>query len=201
VKANPSLEERIMVWKLTYARNCLLQCKEFLTELETGKSLSKVAIRALSTAAIVTYGQPFTPWYFNQNSRIIPLEKVSPPKNYEASHDELIELRHKVIAHIDGSDGDFIKSNDVHLLKDSSGFSLPPRQLARFPSRLSNDAKELCDFYVRHCDREVDILIQKYRGILSDLEVGTYKLVLDPSADWLKPLYLTAPVTGGLLDR
>jgi hypothetical protein len=192
---NPSEQERIAIWKWAYARDCLLNCSSFLDELAAENNYPDKVIRALNDAAIVSYGQPFTSWEVSPKISGVrakisnkPLAQIAPPDELKTAHDQLIELRHKVVAHKDAIGGNFGKVSPVHILRDSTGFDVAPIQLARLHRPLIDKAKQLCTFYINHCASELSPIIKKYKDSIFARDVGKYELVLDPSADWLKPL-------------
>ena len=192
----PSEQERIAIWKWAYTRGCLLNCSSFLDELVAANNYPHTVIRALNDAAIVSYGQPFTNWDVlpkipgerAKKISIKPLDQIAPPDVLKIAHDQLLELRHKVVAHKDATGGDFEKVSLVHILRDQTGFNVAPIQLARLHRPLIDKAKQLCTFYINHCASELSPIIEKYKDSIFARDVGKYELVLDPSADWLKPL-------------
>ena len=192
---NPSEQERIAIWKWAYTRGCLLNCSSFLDELVAANNYPHTVIRALNDAAIVSYGQPFTNWDVlpkipgeRAKISIKPLDQIAPPDVLKIAHDQLLELRHKVVAHKDGVVGQFGKTNVVHILRDAKGFNVPTIQLATLHPSLVVNAKQLCAFYIAHCEHQLNIIIGKYKDSIFALDVGTYELILDPSDDWLKLL-------------
>ena len=191
----PSNEERITIWKFAYARNCLLKCRCFLDQLESQNKYPSGVISALTDAALISYGNPFTNWNIlpqipGGQKKIAdkPLAQINPPTNLKNAHDQLIYLRDKVVAHTDGVVGQFGKTNVVHILRDAEGFDVPTIQLATLHPSLVVNAKQLCAFYIAHCEHELNIIIGKYKDSIFALDVGTYELILDPSDDWLKLL-------------
>ena len=58
-------------------------------------------IQALVYAAVVAYCRPFTKSQVKTDERVVPLGGVLPPSHLANAHNNLINLRNKVIGHKD----------------------------------------------------------------------------------------------------
>jgi hypothetical protein len=92
----PSKEERISFWQHSYARASFTEAKiecEFL--LSTNPPPHFTLRRALSVAIVTLYARPF------KQRKAVRLSEDIVPVEFRATHDDLIEIRDKSIAHRD----------------------------------------------------------------------------------------------------
>lgn len=92
----PSKAERISFWQHSYARASFTEARiecEFL--LRTNPPLNSTLRRALSIAIVTLYSRPF------KQRKLVRLSEDIVPAEFRATHDGVIAIRDKSIAHRD----------------------------------------------------------------------------------------------------
>src|SRR5262249_38074239 len=94
--STPNKAERITFWQHAYARASFVEarinCKWLL---ETDPPPNSNFRRAVSIAVVTLYSRPF------KQRKAVRLSENSVPREFRESHDEIIEIRDKSIAHRD----------------------------------------------------------------------------------------------------
>src|SRR5438045_1384958 len=97
----PTLEERKSIWLWCYASESfdkVIKACDFLSG--TPPAISKSTVEVLVSGIIVTYAKPFT---HGRGVGKLEATKVV-PLAFKKTHELLMDLRHKTIAHLDGED-------------------------------------------------------------------------------------------------
>jgi hypothetical protein len=92
----PTKAERIEYWLCAYARSSFIQTRQFLELLLKENPAYQSPLRtALTMAVVVGYARPF-----KQREPVKFSDTIIPPE-YKGVHDEVIEIRDKIISHRD----------------------------------------------------------------------------------------------------
>lgn len=169
----PTREERIEFWKHAYARASFIDARIFCEQiLETRLPLNNPIRKALSIAALTTYGRPFK----QRNAVRLPENII--PAEHQAAHLGLIEMRDKVIAHrdLDGPEADWGFVNQLEILV---GGELVIR--TQSPVMLDGKAQEmfpLLDWLITAMNENVNAFVRTYLGSVATQE-GVHVLRMD----------------------
>jgi hypothetical protein len=114
--SSPTLQERKEFWLRCFADECFQNAKatcDFL--LKHGNTVDGTIAKVLASGFVVTYGKPFTTCH-----GVGKLDETIIPKQFKTTHAKLMELRHKMVAHIDAlnfqsDDKNFGNINQVRL--------------------------------------------------------------------------------------
>lgn len=176
----PTLKDRQDLWLWTYANHCFTQvvaaCNFFLSPPAT--PVPKAIHRLVIAGAIATYGKPFTHW-----KGVGRLDESIVPRVHMSIHQELMDLRHMLIAHVDAErfqadDPTFGNINQVRLSMTKEHHEIMVTDVAvEFPR--PDKAKQLSEYLESE-------MLQKMRGFAeayiadSCLPSGEYRLNIDP---------------------
>ncbi len=180
----PTQDERLELWKFAYARASFVDADMFLDELFAANlPLGHPVRKAISIAVTTAYARPF-----KQRSTVRLSEDVVPAPHKE-THESIIEIRDKSIAHrdVDGPIADFGLLNQVRFaIRDSAVYvdtisPILPDDKARQVQAL---VKELIPKMQYHVNK---YLKRFFTG--SGTVDGTYEMSLEPSPEkWLRKL-------------
>jgi hypothetical protein len=112
----PSQANRISFWQHSYARSSFVEARvECELLLKTNPPLNSTLRRALSIAIVTLYSRPF-----KQRKAVRLSDDIVPPE-FRTTHDEIIEIRDKSIAHrdLDGPAADWGFISQVRVLIES----------------------------------------------------------------------------------
>ena len=71
---------------------------------------------------------------------------------------------------------------------DHDDFDLSTGMIGEMPPETKHALRELCDYFVNHCNGHLSRLMKIYRSELMKNPSGEYELVIsEPPADWLIP--------------
>jgi hypothetical protein len=77
----------------------------------------------------------------------------------------------------------------VHI--NSKGFNLHTTIIGEMESPMRNALKELCVYFVAHCEENLRPLTQRYFSQVMSHPPGVYELVIsEPPDDWIRPFQL-----------
>lgn len=115
----PSVDQRIDLWRYAYSRTSLQEAKataEMLIDRQDRVTLDERI--ALLTALVVMYARPFTKAQVTPTTRLVPLHDAPIPAEHTELHHTFLEMRDKVFGHKDatGPQMDTGVLNEVHLL-------------------------------------------------------------------------------------
>jgi len=92
----PTKAERIEFWKYSYARSSFVHADQFARRVFSNSPVLEHTLRdAINFGIVTAYGRPF------KQRPEVRLSGDIVPKQHRAVHDELIEMRDKVVAHRD----------------------------------------------------------------------------------------------------
>jgi hypothetical protein len=183
----PTFEDLKAIWLLCHSRAAFIDARRWLDEMETARNDSHN--EALVYAAVVAYCRPFTKSQVTQKQRVIPLDGVLPPQHLADAHENLLLLRDKIIGHRDAvpTEGYSRSANPLLLDRFDSTYRLNTSRLGEMLPEQRKAAKELCAYFVTHCETRLSAVTRKYRGELLRYPEGEYELLLtEPPDDWIK---------------
>jgi hypothetical protein len=99
-----------------------------------------------------------------------------------------LDFRHKVIGHTDATPakGHAESANVVLFIQDVSGYDLHTSPPIYMDVTLRKQLKELCAYFLIHCERKLRPLMQKYLPDVMSRPQDVYELVVsEPPDDWL----------------
>ena len=185
----PSLEELQKFWLLAYSRSSLIDARAFLKALDAARPRS-LQSRAIIDAAVVSYARPFTKFQLTRELRVVPLANVPPPTHLAEFHQDALDLRNKMIGHKDATPAPRhgTTPNIVLVQIDSEGFDVHTIIISEMESTTRNALKELCAYYINHCEENLRPLTRGYFSEVMNHSPGKYELVMSkPPDDWIKP--------------
>ena len=183
----PTFEDLKAIWLLCYSRSAFNEASGWLQEMETVQDPGHY--EALVYAAAVAYSRPFTKSQVTPDKRVIPLDGVSPPSHLVIAHENLLDLRDKVIGHKDAvpTKGYSGTPNMILLDRIGSRFELNTTRLGEMAAEQRKAAEELCSYFVRHCEAKLRPLTQKYYPELIRYPEGVYELLIsEPPNEWIR---------------
>ena len=180
----PTRNERLELWKFAYARASFIDADMFLDELFTSRlPLEHPGRKAISVAVTTAYARPF-----KQRPPVRLSEDLVPPRHKD-THDSIIEIRDKSVAHrdVDGPIADFGLLNQVRFaVRDSTVFvdTISPI----LPDDKARQVQALVKELIPKMQYHVNKYIKKFfTG--SGTSDGMYEMSLEPSPDrWLRRL-------------
>ena len=178
--AEPTLEENKTYWKWAFASICFRAINSTLKHLKKNPSPDEDFGHVIVAGIIATYAKPFTKCHGvgNLDHRIIPQEHIK-------THNTIMELRHKVIAHLDAlnfqaDDPTFGNINRVIIIKAKTGecdFSV----LLPSTNFIGNlPIQDLCSKLLLKADYHLRRFELKYT-YKPELRPGKYLLNIDPN--------------------
>jgi hypothetical protein len=177
----PSQAERIAFWEHSYARASFVQARLYLELLlSADPPLDSLFRRALTISILAVYCRPF-----KQRSKV-RLSEDTVPSEHRKTHDIMIELRDKVVAHrdLDGpvTEWGFVSQLQVNLRSQSLTVdTISPTM----PNEKARETLPLIDHLIAEMDRKVDAFFAKYLTQLPP-DDASYVVSLDESpTDWL----------------
>jgi hypothetical protein len=169
----------------------LLDAANFLGELDT-VAPGSFRYRALVDAAVVAYARPFTTCFLPpKRERITPLAGIPPPQHLARFHEDALIMRDTFIGHKDATPAKGYTATpnivQVGILPDND-FSLDATMLGEMLPDMKNALRELCSYFIRHCETNLSQLRTRYLSEFMKYPPGQYELVISkPPADWLIP--------------
>jgi hypothetical protein len=195
----PTVDDLQSIWLFTYSRSSLLDAANFLAELdkvppeslELGKvTPESLRYRALVEAAVVSYGRPFTTCFLPPKKKVVPLKDVPPPQHLAEFHDNALMLRDTMVGHKDATPakGYTASPNIVVVRIYPDDFSLNATMLGQMEPAMKNALRELCAYFVKHCETNLSRLRKIHLSEVMKNPVGQYELVIsEPPSAWLIP--------------
>ncbi len=138
---------------------------------------------------VVAYARPFTKSQITSDIRLIPLKDVHPPSKLASTHRMVLELRDKVFGHKDAvpSKAHTTTPNIVLIRRMPSDFQFHAVIVDEILPSLLLEIKELCSFFVTHCESRLAPFIDRYRAEIMQHPEGFYELVIgEPRQQWLR---------------
>jgi hypothetical protein len=185
----PTIEELQTFWLLAYSRTSLLDARAFLNAMDTVKPKS-IELRAMIDAAVVAYARPFNKFQVTRERRVAPLADIPPPTHLAEFHQDALDLRDKMIGHKDATPArrHTTTPNVVLVHINSKGFNLHTTIIGEMETPMRNALKELCDYFVGHCEKNLRPLTRGYFSEVMRHPPGVYEMVIsEPPDDWLRP--------------
>jgi hypothetical protein len=175
----PTWEERLAFWRDCYALSAFRDVHDYIPRWQGRDPRDICFRRAFETAILVSYASPF------KQHRKVRLKEVIIPAEFKATHDEVIALRDKVIAHRDPhgpTTGGWGITNDVRLGRDEGGLTietLPPGMSDQVMASL----KGLIDYLIPLLERRTEAFRMQVYPLIG---AGWFKVSLsETSWEWL----------------
>ena len=175
----PTKTERIAFWKHSNARSSFVQADQFARRLfRDSPSLDRTLRDAVTFGIITAYGRPF------KQRLEVRLSRDVVPEQHQVLHDDLIEMRDKVVAHrdLDGPEADWGFVSQVQIV--SYGSEVEINTLSPIiPSEMAEEISPLCVMLVNS-------MAEKMKPFLSYLRppptAGHYTVDLaEKPTEWL----------------
>jgi hypothetical protein len=185
----PTIEELQTFWLLVYSRASLLEANALLKAMEIAKPES-IELRAIIDAAVIAYARPFNKFQVTRERRVAPLADISPPTHLAEFHQDALDLRNKLIGHKDATPAQrhTTTPNVVLVHINSKGFNLHTTIIGEMETPMRNALKELCAYFVKHCEKNLRPLTKGYFSEVMKHSPGVYEFVIsEPPADWIRP--------------
>lgn len=157
--------------------------------MDSGKPES-VELRALIDAAFVAYARPFSKCKVPHGPRVAPLKDVPAPVSLAYFHKSALIARNTMVGHKDATpaEGYTATPNVVLVDVDSDNFAVNCVMIGEMKDSLRHALKELCDYFVKHCERELSLWKKSYGCEVMKNPPNKYELVIsDPPHDWIVP--------------
>lgn len=159
----PPIADLKRMWLYAYSRSSLIQADQWVLDLHVTDSQSS-AHRALVNAVVVAYARPFTKSQISKTEWIVPLDGVLSPPRLARSHRDLLNLRNKVIGHVDAlpAVGHGETPNKLLIVRDATGFNLHTVMTADMTTEERQNVRALCHHFISHCDAQLNAFVQRY---------------------------------------
>lgn len=177
----PPQAERIAFWRDSYARSSFVHATEFVRAMLRNKlGLYSIERDAFTIAIIGAYGRPF------KQRKSIRLSEDLIPAEHRETHDSLIEMRDKVVAHrdLDGPVADWGFISDLHI-------SVKSRQLElntispKITDDFAHKILPLTSYLIGVLDKRINAFVGPNLGRIFRND-GTYVVSLEENPqEWL----------------
>ncbi len=178
----PSQDDRIEIWRYTYARSSLVEAREAANLLATHPEFPNEIKQAIVYQIVISYARPFTKSQVTDSKRITPLAGEVVPAEFRQLHDEYLQMRDRTIGHKDAVAFPAAPLNKVIVLVDDTGFELQTVSAFTMLDTGLQQTISLCDRLIEHCVSKVQAYCHHFDGIAK----GTYLLRTDGNpTEWL----------------
>lgn len=179
----PSHQDRIEIWRYTYARSSLIEAREAAKLLIAHPEFPDEIKEAIVYQIVIAYARPFTKSQVTDFKRIVPLAIDVVPAEFQPLHDEYLQMRNRTIGHRDAVAFPSAPLNKVIVHVDNAGF-VELHTVSPF-TMLDSGLQQtllLCDHLIKHCVLKVGDYCHHFVGVAP----GTYVLSIDENpAEWL----------------
>jgi hypothetical protein len=185
----PTSAELTDVWLHVYPRASLLEADRAIDALTPLPPDASTIAQALMCSIVVAYVRPFTKSQITKDTRVIPLKDVDPPSKLASTHCMLLKLRDKVFGHKDAvpDKAHSTTPNIVLIRRVPSDFHFHAAIVVDISASLLTEIKELCAFFVTHCESRLAPFIARNRADIMQRPEGFYELVVcEPPEEWLR---------------
>jgi len=180
--STPSQDDRIEIWRYTYARSSLIEAREAAKLLMAHPEFSEEIKQAILYQIVIAYARPFTKSQVTDSKRIVPLASDVIPAACRHLHDEYLQMRDRTIGHKDAVAFPSAPLNKVIVHVDKAGFELRTVSLFMMLDTGLQEAISLCDRLIEHCESKVIDYCRHFVGI----GPGTYVLSIEGNpTEWL----------------
>ena len=175
---------------MAYSRASFLETIAFVKQMD-GTKPETVEMQALIEATFIAYNRPFKKCQIAPGRYIAPLKQIPPPPRLAEFHEDALEARDRMIGHKDATASKRYTAtpNIVTVTIVSGNFDIGTfGRFAEMESPMRNALRELCDYFVDHCEQEVSLWKKAYGCDVMEKGQGKYELVIsEPPAEWLVP--------------
>jgi len=179
----PSQNDRIEIWRYTYASSSLDEASRAAQYLLANRGLPWDLKKAMVCQIVIAYARPFSKSQVTPSRRITPLAENLVPVQFRDLHREHCEMRHRAVGHKDATAFPSASLNKVMVHIDDRGVSLRTTSVYDISDHALNRTIELCDLLVTRCATELEKYISHFHGEPS----GDYLMSTDESpAVWLE---------------
>ena len=178
----PTQDDRLEFWKFSYARSAFVDAQIFAEELlASGAPLHSTMRKAFSIAIATAYSRPF------KQRSAVRLPKDIVPAEHRETHDSVIDIRDKVIAHrdVDGPIADDFGLLNQLRITIRNGELIVNTISPTMPDDKAEQVLRLTQCMVKKMDYHINTFVQKLlpSAITSQ---GTFTLSLEENpSEWL----------------
>jgi len=154
----PSYAERILFWQQAYARSAFIDAGRYAGRiLELDPPLGSLDRKSLTAAFVSAYGRPF------KQRRAVRLSDDSVPIEHRATHDSIIEVRDKIIAHrdLDGpiTEWGFVSKVRVDIVSNEMAINTRSPFIS---NEMAQEARPLIEQLISVADRVIDDFVRRF---------------------------------------
>ena len=178
----PSQNDRIEIWRYTYARSSLIEAREAAKLLIGHREFPDELKQAIVYQIVIAYARPFTKSQVTDSKRIVPLASEVVPAEFRQLHDEYLQMRYRTIGHKDAVAFPSAPLNRVIVRVDDTGFELHTVSPFTMLDTGLQQTITLCDRLIEHCVSKVHAYCRHFIGVGK----GIYVLSVEENpAEWL----------------
>lgn len=196
----PSQDERLQIWRYTYARQSFFEARTAAKLLYDDATLSCMAKdasvlatlkSALTCQVVIAYVRPFTESRLTHMERrgkpLVPAGAV--PPLLKKRHQSLMNMRHQAIGHKDATAFPDIPFNKVFVKSLSDSIEIHTAPVGGIEPRAIREVIRLCERLICYCQDALEPFCRKYMCGAHKPPVGVYVMSTDESpGSWLKRL-------------
>jgi len=180
--STPSQDDRIEIWRYTYARSSLIEAREAAKLLSSHPEFPDEIKQAIVYQIVIAYARPFTKSQVTDSKRIVPLASDVVPIEFRQLHDEYLQMRDRTIGHKDAVAFSSAPLNKVIVRVDDTGFELHTISPFTMLDTGLQQTISLCNRLIEHCVSKVQAYCHHFVGVGK----GTYVLSIDGNpTEWL----------------
>jgi len=178
----PTQADRLEFWKFSYARAAFVDAQVFAEELlASGAPLHSTMRKAFSIAIATAYSRPF------KQRRAVRLPENTVPAEHRETHDSVIEIRDKIVAHRDvhGPNADDFAFFNQLRTTIRNGELVVNTFSPTMPDVKTEQILRLAQSMVKKMDYHMKKFVQKFLPSAISSE-GTFALSLEENpSEWL----------------
>lgn len=179
----PSYEERILFWQQAYARAAFIEADRYIARIiERDPPLGSLDRKSLTTALVSAYGRPF------KQRRAVRLSEDAVPAEHRNTHDSIIEMRDKIIAHrdLDGpvTEWGFVSEIRVDIVAGEMAINTRSPFIS---NETAHAARPLLAHLITVADRTIDAFVRQFIWTSVTPEDASYVVSLEEDPEhWLQ---------------
>lgn len=154
----PSYAERIHFWQQAYARAAFIDADRYVEKiLELDPTIDSFDRKSLTSLFVSTYGRPF------KQRKAVRLSDDTVPVEHKATHDSIIEVRDKIVAHrdLDGPVTDWGFVSEVRIDIVSQELAINTRSPC-ISNELAHAARPLISYLISTADSTIDDFVRRF---------------------------------------
>ena len=178
----PSHEERLHFWQHAYARSAFLDADRYLAKILEGDApLGSLDRKALTAAFVGAYGRPF------KQRKAVRLSEDIIPTEHRDTHDSIIQIRDKIVAHrdLDGPVTEWGFVSELRLDFKAGEMAINTRSPFISDER-AHATRPLLAHLISQSDRIIDEFVCQYIIIITTAADASYVVSLEEDPEfWL----------------